>query len=238
MYTSKKGGYYVAFTAASNLTAWQMDMKIVLSVHDDILQASCTAPSFLTQLLKLHHNIQHPSSPGVGNICLRLSCRSRLLMAMEWYFKIKRVYTHLTLLRSQMLHIYLSSQRSTLTFLYNIFATLLVPYVLSLKCSRNHFFPPLRNTKKIQSLKLHFLQNSPLVQLYSSVSDCKGVRNIPGSHFVKPFQLFRRILNYVSSTTKVPSLQCWFESRKQVKFNYSHVRRVWWMFQCCHIVPR
>ena len=162
MYTSKKGGYYVAFTAASNLTAWQMDMKIVLSVHDDILQASCTAPSFLTQLLKLHHNIQHPSSPGVGNICLRLSCRSRLLMAMEWYFKIKRVYTHLTLLRSQMLHIYLSSQRSTLTFLYNIFATLLVPYVLSLKCSRNHFFPPWEIQKKYNHLSYISFKIVPL----------------------------------------------------------------------------
>jgi hypothetical protein len=41
--------------------------------------------------------------------------------------------------------------------------------------------------KTVQSFKPHFLQNSPLVQLYTSVSDCKGVGNIPGSHFMKDF---------------------------------------------------
>jgi hypothetical protein len=33
----------------------------------------------------------------------------------------------------------------------------------------------------------------------------------------KPFQLFRRILKEVSSNTKAPSLQCWFQWRKQEK---------------------
>jgi len=39
----------------------------------------------------------------------------------------------------------------------------------------------------VQSFKLQFLQNSPLAHLYTSVSDCKGVGNIPGSYFVKAF---------------------------------------------------
>ena len=33
----------------------------------------------------------------------------------------------------------------------------------------------------------------------------------------KRFQLLRLILNDVSSITKAPSLQCWFQSREQVK---------------------
>jgi len=41
--------------------------------------------------------------------------------------------------------------------------------------------------KTVQSFKLHFLQSSPLVQLYTSASGCKGVGNIPVSHFVKTF---------------------------------------------------
>ena len=49
------------------------------------------------------------------------------------------------------------------------------------KYSRNRFI----SEKKIQSFKPHFLQNSPLVQLYTSASDCKGIGNMPGSHFVK-----------------------------------------------------
>jgi len=39
----------------------------------------------------------------------------------------------------------------------------------------------------VQSFKLHFLQNSPLVQLYSSDINFKGVEIIPGNHFVKAF---------------------------------------------------
>jgi hypothetical protein len=39
----------------------------------------------------------------------------------------------------------------------------------------------------LQSFKLHFLQDLPLVQLYNSDSDCNGVENIPGSNFVTTF---------------------------------------------------
>jgi len=46
----------------------------------------------------------------------------------------------------------------------------------------------------------------------------------------KPFQLLRRILNYVSSITIAPCLQCWFESREQVKIRCRQARRVWGSF--------
>jgi len=49
----------------------------------------------------------------------------------------------------------------------------------------NHFIS--EKYKTVQSLKLHFLQMSPLVQLYVSASDCKGVRNVPWSRSVKAF---------------------------------------------------
>jgi len=51
----------------------------------------------------------------------------------------------------------------------------------------------------------------------------------------KHFQLFRRILD-VSRITKAPSLQCWFQLRKQVQARWSQVRSVWGMFKCWHIV--
>ena len=53
------------------------------------------------------------------------------------------------------------------------------------KRSRSHFIP--EKYKRVQSLKLHFLQNSPLVHVYTSSSDCKSVRNISGSKFMKAF---------------------------------------------------
>jgi hypothetical protein len=57
--------------------------------------------------------------------------------------------------------------------------------VVASKCSRNHFISEKYTT--VQLFKLGFLQNSILVQLYTSASDCKGVSNIPGSNFVKAF---------------------------------------------------
>jgi hypothetical protein len=57
-------------------------------------------------------------------------------------------------------------------------------YVVAAKCSGIALF--LRNTyKTVKSLKLHFLHISPLVQLYTSVSDCKGFGSVAGSHAVK-----------------------------------------------------
>ena len=51
-----------------------------------------------------------------------------------------------------------------------------------------------------------------------------------------PFQLFRLILNDVSSITKASSLQCWFQWREQVKISCSQVRIVWGILYCCHTV--
>jgi hypothetical protein len=41
-----------------------------------------------------------------------------------------------------------------------------------------------------------------------SASDCKGIENIPGNHFMKPFQLFFLFLYDASDITKAPSLDC------------------------------
>jgi hypothetical protein len=58
-------------------------------------------------------------------------------------------------------------------------------FTVALKCSWNHFIS--EKYKRVKSFKLYFLQNSPLVQLYTPASDCKGVGNIPGSHLVRAF---------------------------------------------------
>jgi len=43
----------------------------------------------------------------------------------------------------------------------------------------------LRNTKQYNHWSYaNFVQNNPLVQSYTSSSDCQSVGNIPGSHFV------------------------------------------------------
>jgi hypothetical protein len=55
-----------------------------------------------------------------------------------------------------------------------------------------------------------------------------------------PLQLFHRNFNDVSSITKAPasSLQCWFQSREQVKISCSQIRRGWRKLKCCRIVLR
>jgi len=40
---------------------------------------------------------------------------------------------------------------------------------------------------KSKSFKLKFLENNSLVQLNTSASDCKGVENFQGSHFMNSF---------------------------------------------------
>jgi len=67
------------------------------------------------------------------------------------------------------------------------------------KCSENHFI--FEKYKTLQPFKLHFLRNSPLVQLYTYASNCKGIGNIPGGHFVKAFSALHHILKDVSSFT-------------------------------------
>jgi len=56
-------------------------------------------------------------------------------------------------------------------------------YVVASKYSRKRFIS--ENYTIVQSVKLHFIRNILLVQLYTSSSYGKSTRNIPGSHFVK-----------------------------------------------------
>ena len=73
------------------------------------------------------------------------------------------------------------------------------------KYPRNHFIS--EKYKTLQFFKLRSLQNSLLVQLYTSDSDCKYIGNIPGSDG-RALQLFLPFRNDVSSVTKASSLQC------------------------------
>ena len=62
---------------------------------------------------------------------------------------------------------------------------LLIRYLVASECSQNHFIS--EEYKTLQLIKLYFLQNSPLVQVYNSASDCKCVGSIPENHFVRTF---------------------------------------------------
>jgi hypothetical protein len=69
--------------------------------------------------------------------------------------------------------------------------------VVTSKCSLNHFIS--KKYKTVQSFKLHFFKINS--------NDCKGVGNIPGSHFVKAFSALRCVLNDVSSITMLISVK-------------------------------
>ena len=73
----------------------------------------------------------------------------------------------------------------TETFFPTAYNQILDIYMVASKCCWNHVISG--KQKAVQSFKLHFLQTDPLVQLYNSASDCKGVGNIPGSHIMKGF---------------------------------------------------
>jgi len=86
-------------------------------------------------------------------------------------------------------------------------------YVVASQCSRSHRIS--ENYITAQSFELQFLQNSPLVQIYNFASVSKGVKNIPGSHFVKKFfQLLRRNLKEISSITKATFFNAYFRHVK------------------------
>ena len=57
-------------------------------------------------------------------------------------------------------------------------------YVIASKCSWNHFIS--EKCKTVQSFKLHFLQNSCLMQLYTSASDCRDVETFLEAILWKP----------------------------------------------------
>jgi hypothetical protein len=62
--------------------------------------------------------------------------------------------------------------------------------------------------KTVQLLKLYFVQNSTVVQQYTSASECKFIGNIPQIHFMRTFSALRLIRNAGSSITRAPFLQC------------------------------
>ena len=91
--------------------------------------------------------------------------------------------------------------------------------VLASKCSRNHFIS--EKYKTVQLYKLHFIQNIPLCNYTFLPATVKVWETFLETISWKPFRLFRRICNGVSSITKVPSLHCCFQSREQVKISWS-----------------
>ena len=72
------------------------------------------------------------------------------------------------------------------------------------------------------SLNQHSLQNSPLRNYTPMLAIVKDLW--------KPFQLFRRILAYLSSITKALYLLYWFQSREHVNISCSQMG----MLQSCH----
>jgi hypothetical protein len=102
--------------------------------------------------------------------------------------------------------------------------------VVASKCSCNHFLSEkYQTTKQYNHLSYISFNWYNYTLLPATVKVLETI-------LWKPFQLFYHMPNCVSSITKVPSLQCWFQSREQVKNGWSQVRRVWGMLQCCHIV--
>ena len=93
----------------------------------------------------------------------------------------------------------------------------------------------LKNIKEYNHLSYIFFRIVPLFNCTLFPANVKVLETFLEAILWKPFQLFRRILNYVSSITKPPSLQCWFQSRERVKTSCSRVGRVWGMLECCHI---
>ena len=95
-------------------------MKLVFPVLDDTPHAGCTAPSLLTPLLKVHCNIQHLSSSGVGNVCLHFILKISSIdgHAVALLDQICS-YTFNTATKSDV-NLYLSSQQTTLMFLRNV----------------------------------------------------------------------------------------------------------------------
>ena len=58
-------------------------------------------------------------------------------------------------------------------------------HMVASTCTWNHIISYKLKTQPV--FKLHILQNSSLVQLHTSASNCKCIENIPGSHLVETF---------------------------------------------------
>ena len=81
--------------------------------------------------------------------------------------------------------------------------------------------------KTIQPLKLLFLQNIPICSYTHLSESVKFLETFLEATLWETFQVILLILNYVCSFTKQQPLQCWFNSKEQVKVDWMQVRRVW-----------
>jgi hypothetical protein len=102
-----------------------------------------------------------------------------------------------------------------------------VIYIAASKCSSNHSISETHKT--VQSFKLNLLPAVSLSNYKCLSATVKVLETFLEAILWKPFQLFRRIVNEVSSITKVQSLQRRFQSREQIKLSWSQVRIVWGM---------
>ena len=82
----------------------------------------------------------------------------------------------------------------------------LIPAVAS-ECSRNHFISQRHKTEKHHLIYIYF-KIVPLCNCTLMPATIKLLETTLEAILWKPFQFFRRILNYVSSVTKIPPLQC------------------------------
>ena len=118
-----------------------------------------------------------------------------------------------------------------MTWTWKIYLYLKPLYVVATKYSWIHFIS--EKHKPAQPFKLLSLKNSPLVQLYISASDSKGLKTFLEANLQKTCQVCRRIRNVVSSTTKQLSFQCRFQCKEKVKISWIQVRRA---RGCCSVV--
>ena len=91
----------------------------------------------------------------------------------------------------------------------------------------------MRKTKQLNHLSYTSFTIVPFCNYTILPTTVKVMETFLKANLCKPFQLFRRIPSDVTSTTQTPSLQCWFELRKQVRIILNQIRKVRGMFQCC-----
>ena len=91
----------------------------------------------------------------------------------------------------------------------------------SFKCSRNHFISD--KCKQYNHLSYISFQIITLCRYTLLPTTVKVMEILLEAILWNLFQLFRHILNDVSSVTKAPSLQCWSQSINRVKTSWSQV---------------
>ena len=102
----------------------------------------------------------------------------------------------------------------------------LIIYMVTSKCSRNHFIS--KKCKTEQSFKLHFFKIVPLCDYTLIPVTVNVLETFLEAILWKPSQLFVAFLMMSVAS------QCSYQSRKEVEISCSQVRREWGMLQCCH----